>query len=114
MTVEQLIAQASAQENEARLMPELKRLDERMGRIEQMIAEMTDTVMTTDQVAEMLFCDAQTVIRYVKEEGLEGVRRGRGYLFRRSHVLQFVTSQSGSKLASKLRMMAENRAAVRS
>ena len=113
MTVEELIAKASAEESGARILPELKKLDDRMGRIEQMILEMADTIMTTEQVAELLLCDPQTVLRYMKEEGLEGVKRGRGYFFRRSHVLEFMTSKNGAKLAGKLRSMAASRETVR-
>jgi excisionase family DNA binding protein len=84
-------------------------IEQKLETIQRILADKEDDALTTAKVAELLRCDEQTVIRYHKEEGLEGVRRGRGYLFRRSHVMNFLTSSNGAKLAEKLRGMAVNR-----
>lgn len=103
MTIEQIIAEATKAEVADSLYPALSSLSDRMHRIEQMLSDLTDTVMTTGQVSEMLHCDTQTVLRFIKEEGLAAVKRGRAWYFRRSAVLEFLTSAHGARLAEMLR-----------
>lgn len=91
-----------------------KPLEVQIEALQRVIAEKADEPMTTERVAEMLDCDVQTVIRYHKEEGLQGERRGRGYRFMRSHVMAFLTSQSGAKLAQELRRRGAERRGLRS
>lgn len=67
-----------------------------------------DTIMTVDQVADMLSCTTPTVIRYIKEEGLPAVKRGQ-WNMRESSVLQWFTSETGAKLADKLQRRAAGR-----
>lgn len=102
-TIEHLIARTTALETAEELQPQLAAIITRLDRMEQIISDMADTVMTTAQVAEMLDCDAQTVLAYIKNEGLEAVKRGRTYYCRRSRVLQFLTSDRGARLAERLR-----------
>lgn len=78
-------------------------LEDQIEALQKVIAAKADEPLTTEQVASLMECDPQTVIRYYKEEGLQGERRGRRYRFMRSHVMEFLVSQNGAKLAQELR-----------
>lgn len=107
MTIETLIAQAAASETHGKLGPALVELSERLERVEAMLVEITDAVMTVEQVADMMSCDVQTIHRFIKEEGLEAVKRGKRWFCRRSRVLAFLTSVRGASLAARIRARKE-------
>lgn len=102
-TIEHLIARTTALETAEELQPQLAAILTRLERMERIISDIADTVLTSDQVAEMLACDVQTVLVYIKSEGLEAVQRGRKWYCRRSHVLQWLSSDRGAMLAERLR-----------
>ncbi|NTU54835.1 MAG: helix-turn-helix domain-containing protein [Anaerolineales bacterium] len=115
MSIEQLIARTTALETAEELQPHLHDILNRLDRMERLMADMaesSDSVLTTVQVAEMLHCESPTVIRFVREEGLEAVKRGRIWYFRKSRVLAFLTSERGSRLAARMRTSRKTQGAV--
>lgn len=108
MTIEQTIAHATREQVMSAIRPEVEAIREEQRLLREMITDIVDTIMTVDQVADMLSCTTQTVIRYIKEEGLPAVKRGQWYM-RKSSVLQWFTSETGAKLADKLQRMAADR-----
>ena len=101
-TIEQVIARASADRVAGIIRPDIEELSRKIEVLHDLVAQMADTIMTAEQVAEALHCSTQTVIKYVKEDGLMGVKRGNAWLFRRSHVIEFSSSPTGKFLSKKL------------
>lgn len=46
--------------------------------------------LTTKDVAEMFYVTPYTVLRWVSERKLEGIKTGRSYLFSEDNILKFV------------------------
>ena len=61
-------------------------------------------VMTTEEVAEILRCSAQTVARYVFSHRLAAVQIGRERRFRAEDVLDFIASRPITARCGKRRV----------
>jgi len=101
-TIEQVIARATADRTAGLIRPDIEELARKLDVLHDLVVQMADTIMTAEQVAEALHCSVQTVIKYVKEDGLKGVKRGNAWIFRRSHVIEFSSSSVGKILSKKL------------
>jgi excisionase family DNA binding protein len=69
---------------------------------------MNDIFLTTAQVAEMLQVHPLTVLKYMKEGKLKGVKLGRVYRIKKEDVFIFIDEQA-AKQASKPSKEAENK-----
>lgn len=108
MSIESLIAEACAERVSAVMSPRMDTQDAEIALLKRLVADMADAVMTTEQVADMIHCEPSTVIQYAKSGELQGVKRHR-WLFRRSHVLRFISSPAGEKLTALVLLMRDNR-----
>lgn len=97
-----MIGRAAGEAAKASMQDALDAFSCRIGRLEEALMQNRDEVWTTERAAEFLECEPATVLKYVREDGLEGVRRGKRYYFKRSNVLAFVTSASAGRLAKRL------------
>ena len=55
---------------------------------------MADQILTCDQVAKMLQLHPLTVLRYIKEGKIKGIKLGRVYRIRESEIEKFLQKHS--------------------